>query len=122
MKTKQFISVFVLTIVMFSANAVSDIKQNSQEKETVNAVVTFDGYDADYGYSFLIKDEEEDNEEVIYFSEVTEAVLAQVNLKLDTFIGKRFEITYEITEYDEEDENGYVETFETYTIVKIKAL
>jgi hypothetical protein len=122
MNTKQFVSVFVLAIVMFGANALVNKKGKLQDKETVKVNATFDGYDADDGYAFLIKDEVDEGEEVIYFNEVTEAVLKEVNLKSDAFIGKRFEITYEITEYDEEDENGYIETFEKYTVVKIKAL
>ena len=122
MNTKQYVSVFVLTIMMFSANALLDKKVTLQEKEIEKVVAVFDGYDPDNGYAFLVKDDVEGDEEVLYFTEITDEALKSVNLKSDEFIGKRYEITYEITEYDEEDENGYVETFEEYTIVKIKAL
>lgn len=124
MKTKQFISVFVLSIVVFSANALLGNKEKLQDKDIVTVVGVFDGYDADDGYSFLIKsdDDEEDGEETIYFSEISDAALKSVNLQSDEFIGKKFEITYEVTEFEEEDEDGYVETFEKLKIIKIKKL
>lgn len=124
MKTKQFISVFVLSIVVFSANALLGNKEKLQDKDIVTVVGVFDGYDADDGYSFLIKsdDDEEDGEETIYFTEITDAALKSVNLQSDEFIGKKFEITYEVTEFEEEDEDGYVETFEKLKIIKIKKL
>jgi uncharacterized protein YciI len=34
----------------------------------------------------------------------------------------RFEITYEIEEFEEEDEYGYTEVYEKYTITKIKKM
>ncbi|MFC0603042.1 hypothetical protein [Winogradskyella pulchriflava] len=124
MKTKQFISVFVLSIVVFSANALLGNKEKLQDKDIVTVVGVFDGYDADDGYSFLIKsdDDEEDGEETIYFSEISDAALKSVNLQSDEFIGKKFEITYEVTEFEEEDEDGYVDTFEKLKIIKIKKL
>lgn len=122
MNTKRYVSVFVLAMVMFSANALLNKKVTLQEKEIEKVVAVFDGYDPSDGYAFLVKDEVEGGEEVLYFTEITDEALKSVNLQSDDLIGKSFEVTYEITEYDEEDENGYIETFETYTIVKIKAL
>jgi hypothetical protein len=122
MNTKQFVSFFVLAMLMFSANALLDKKVILQEKEIEKVVAVFDGYSPDDGYAFLVKDEVEGDDEVLYFTEITDEVLKSVNLKSDEFIGKSFEVTYEITEYDEEDENGYIETFEKYTIVKVKPL
>ena len=119
-KAKQIVLVLALFTAVFSVNANSEIKKKGQGKQVVTLVATFDGYDEDNGYSFLVEDEEEGDEEVMYFTEITDAALQSVNLKSDEFVGKRFEITYEITEYEEEDENGYIEVFETYTITKVK--
>ena len=120
MKAKQIVLVLALFTAVFSVNANSEIKKKGQGQQVVTLVTTFDGYDEDNGYSFLVEDEEEGDEEVMYFTEITDAALQSVNLKSDEFVGKRFEITYEITEYEEEDENGYIEVFETYTITKVK--
>lgn len=121
MKTKQLIAVVILSVFIFGANALTKNKSTLQDKETETVNAVFDGYDADNGYAFLIVGEEYD-EEIVYFNAITEEALKSVNLKSDDFIGKRFEITYDITEYEEEDENGYIEVFEHYTITKVKAL
>ena len=118
MKTKQVLSVVVLAIVMLGANALTLKKAVPQNKENVKIIAIFDGYDADDGYAFIITNEDED-EEIVYFSKITDAALKSVNLKSDDKIGKRFELTYEITEYEEEDENGYIEVYEEYTITNI---
>lgn len=120
MKTKQFVAVVILSVLMFGTNALTGHKALLQDKEIVTVVAIFDGYDTDDGYAFLILNEDED-QEIVYFTEITETALKSVNLKSDNLIGKRFEITYEITEY-EEDENGYIEVFEHYTITNVKAL
>jgi hypothetical protein len=121
MNTKK-ITVFVLMVMVLSANAISN--KITQDKETITIKAIFDGYDSEDGYSFLVREDEsdEDSEAIVYFSEITEDVLKTVNLKSKEPIGKRFEITYEITEYDEIDDNGTVETYESYKIIKIRSL
>ncbi|MDN3491191.1 hypothetical protein [Winogradskyella bathintestinalis] len=118
------ITVFVLMVMVLSANAFSISKERLQDKMKVTTAATFDGYDADDGYAFIItqETEDEDSEETVYFSEITEEALKAGNLQSKDMIGKRFEITYEITEFEEEDENGYVEIFESYKIIKVKKL
>ena len=124
MKNKQFILVFICSIVVFSANALLEKKTKTQDKRKVTATATFDGYDAEDGYAFIIQEDEDDAESEItmFFTEISETALKAVNLKSDEMIGKRFQITYEVTEYEEEDDNGYVETFESFKIIEIKKL
>ncbi|REE27612.1 hypothetical protein [Winogradskyella pacifica] len=123
MNTKK-ITVFVLLVMVLSANAFSKASEIIQEKIKVTTTGIFDGYDPDDGYSFLINEDadDEDSEETVYFSEISEEALKAVNLKSKDLVGKRFEITYEITEFEEEDENGYTEVYETYKIIQIKKL
>ena len=118
------ITVFVLMVMVLSANAYSISNNNFQDKKTVTTVAVFDGYDAEDGFAFLIREDQadEDTEETVYFSEISDEALKVVNLKSKEMIGKRFEITYEITEYEEVDDNGYVETYESYKIIEIKKL
>ena len=75
----------------------------------------------DDGYAFLVKSDDE-YDDVMYFSEVKPEVLKIVNLQSEDNIGVRFEITYEIEEFEEEDEYGYTEVYEKYTIIKIKKM
>ena len=123
MNTKK-ITVFVLLVMVLSTNAFSKASEIIQEKIKVTTTGIFDGYDPDDGYSFLINEDadDEDSEETVYFSEISEEALKAVNLKSKDLVGKRFEITYEITEFEEEDENGYTEVYETYKIIQIKKL
>ncbi|GAB4160130.1 MAG: hypothetical protein Tsb0033_15660 [Winogradskyella sp.] len=107
--------------MVFGLNANSENQILSQEKKTVTTVAIFDGYDEDEGYAFLVKGEDE-YDDVMYFSDVTPEVLKTVNLKSEDKIGERFEITYEIEEFEEEDEYGYTEVYEKYTIIKIKKI
>ena len=123
MNTKK-LTVFVLMVMVLSANAFSITNQINQNKIKVTKVATFDGYDAEDGYAFIIREDEddEDSEAIVYFTEITEAALKAVNLKSNDLIGKRFEIIYEVTEYEEEDENGFIETYESYKLIQVKRL
>lgn len=119
MKNRQFV-VFVFLVMALSVNAIIDTKQDKQEQETVTVIATFDGYEEEDGYAFLVQGEDDDeDEDIMYFSEVTPEVLKAVNLKSDSLIGERFQITYKTETYEEEDEYGYKETYEKYTIIKI---
>lgn len=122
MKNRQFV-VFVFLVMAFSVNAIIDTKQDKQEQGTVTVIATFDGYEEEDGYAFLVQGEDDDeDEDIMYFSEVTPEVLKAVNLKSDSLIGERFQITYKTETYEEEDEYGYKETYEKYTIIKIKKM
>jgi hypothetical protein len=121
MKTKHFL-VFICSIIVLSANALIKNTTELQDKKTVTVKGTFDGYDSDDGYVFLIKDTEDDSDEYIYFEAITSEALQTVNLQSESFIGKNFEIIYEVTKFEEEDEYGNTETYEKFTIVKLKQL
>lgn len=120
MKNKHFL-VLLFSIMIFGLSANSEIKSPSQENKTVTTVAIFDGYDEDDGYAFLVKSDDE-YDDVMYFSEVKPEVLKIVNLQSEDNIGVRFEITYEIEEFEEEDEYAYTEVYEKYTITKIKKM
>ncbi|WP_405575419.1 hypothetical protein [Winogradskyella sp. Asnod2-B02-A] len=124
MKNKQFILAFICSVFVIGANAISLSNGDIQNKKKVTTMAVFDGYDADDGYAFVIREDEndEDSEETIYFTEITDAALKAGNLKSEDMIGKRFEITYEISEYEVEDENGYTETFESFKILEVKKM
>lgn len=122
MKNKQFL-LLMFSIVVFNVNAIIENKKVSQDQTTETVVAIFDGYDEEDGYAFLVASEDdEEDEDIIYFYEVTEEVLNTVDLKSDELIGERFQITYKIETYEEEDEYGYKETYEKYTIIKIKKM
>lgn len=122
MKNKQFL-LLMFSIVVFNVNAIIENKKVSQDQTTESVVAIFDGYDEEDGYAFLVASEDdEEDEDIIYFYEVTEEVLNTVDLKSDELIGERFQITYKIETYEEEDEYGYKETYEKYTIIKIKKM
>lgn len=123
MNTKK-IAVFVLMVMVFSANAFSILNGNTQEKQKITTTAIFDGYDDDNGFAFIIRadEDDEDSDETVYFAEITDEALKAGNLKSESAIGKRFEITYEVTEFEEEDENGFSEIYETYKIIQVKKL
>jgi hypothetical protein len=121
MKNKHLL-VFIFSIIVFSANALLEKKVKIQDKKIVTVVGVFDGYDEEDGYAFLIKDEVDDSEEYIFFTDISQEAFKAVNLRSKELIGKSFEITYEISEFEEEEEDGNVETYEKFTIIKIKKL
>mgnify|MGYP003674748078 CR=1 FL=1 len=117
------ITVFVLMVMVLSANAFSISNGDKQEKKKVTIVGVFDGYDVDDGYSFIVKDDDEDEgDQIIYLQTASAEALKMINLKSKDMEGKRFEVICEVTEYEEKDENGQVEIFEDFHIISIKRL
>lgn len=122
MKNKHLL-VFVFSIMVFSVNAIIKNKKIVKEQDTEIIVATFDGYDEEDGYAFLVAGEDnEEDEDIMYFYNITPEALKVANLKSDDMIGKRFQLTYTIETFDEEDEYGYTETYEKYTIIMIKKM
>ena len=123
MKTKTVLVIVTFLVTIFTVNAtVRPI--DTLEKKTVTLIGTFDGYDVEDGYSFLVKSDsaEEEGEQTIYLQSISAEALKMVNLKSKEMEGKRFEVVYEVTEYEEKDDNGQVETFEKYHIISVKKL
>ena len=121
MKTKTVLVIVTFLVTIFTVNAtVRPI--DTLEKKTVTLIGTFDGYDVEDGYSFLVKSDsaEEEGEQTIYLQSISAEALKMVNLKSKEMEGKRFEVVYEVTEYEEKDDNGQVETFEKYHIISVK--
>jgi hypothetical protein len=118
MKINIFLSLLFL-IIGASANAITP-NDLTQEKRTVTVVGVFDGYNEEDGYAFLVKEEVDDEENIMYFTEIKEEVLKAFNLKSNDLVGKGFEITYEITPYEEEGDYGNKETYEAFTIINLK--
>lgn len=121
MKNKHFL-VVVLALVVSSVNALVNPKTETQEVKTVTVKGTFDGYDEEDGYAFLIDNPEEETEDYTFFEAASPEALKTADIKSENLIGKKFEITYQVTEYEIEDENGITETYEKFTIVKLKQL
>lgn len=111
MKTINII-LALLSIVLMENKEI--INNQIMQKATIEGV--FDGYDEEDGYSFLVIDKETENENVMYFNDVTEDVLKEFNLKSSNLLGKKFEIKYEIEEMEDEDDG---EIYEQFIIVKL---
>lgn len=122
MKNKHLL-VFVFSIMVFSVNAIIKNKKIVKEQDTKTITATFDGYEEEDGYAFLVAGEDnEEDEDIMYFYNITPEALKVANLKSEDMIGKRFQLTYTIETFDEEDEYGYTETYEKYTIIMIKKM
>ena len=123
MKTKTVLVIVTFLATIFTVNA-TVLPLDTLEKKTVTLIGTFDCYDVEDGYSFLVKSDsaEEEGEQTIYLQSISAEALKMVNLKFKEMEGKRFEVVYEVTEYEEKDDNGQVETFEKYHIISVKKL
>lgn len=119
MKAIKFISLICLTLTLVFT-ATKTYAQNTENTKIIVGV--FDGFDEEDGYMFTINTTEDDSEEVMYFTDIDETVLENYNLKSTNFEGKKFEITYKINVFEDEDEEGYTETYETLTIISLKQL
>lgn len=111
MKTISII-LALLSIVLVENKEI--INNQIVQKATIEGV--FDGYDEEDGYSFLVIDKETESENVMYFNDVTEDVLKEFNLQSTNFLGKKFEITYEIEEMEDEEDG---EIYEKFIIIKL---
>ncbi len=133
MKKIQLVITLSFLMLFTNSNAFNDPIYNCLEQTTVKTVTgVFDGYDAEDGYVFIIsttndddveeEGDDEADEETIYFTEITAEALKMVNLKDERFVGRQFEITYSITEYEAENDYGETETFEKLTITNINSI
>ncbi len=120
MKSKLTV-VLVCMVAFLTVNAINK-PDKTQNKKVVKIEGTFDGYDAEDGYAFLVKADNEDGEQTMYLQSISVEALKMVNLKSKDMEGKRFEVTCELTETEEKDEFGQVEVYESYHIVNLKRL
>ncbi|MDO1501559.1 hypothetical protein Q2T40_15600 [Winogradskyella maritima] len=119
MKTKtKFI--IMLLVSMATAYSSSVVAQDGTKSQIKTIVGTFDGYDEEDGYSFLILDEEDGNEKYMFFTKITDEALKMVNLKSKAMEGQKFELSYSTRAYTEKDDSGIEETYEEYTITEVK--
>lgn len=121
MKNKHFL-VVALALVISSVSAAVNPNIEIQEVNTITVKGTFDGYDEEDGFAFLIENKEDETEDYTFFEAALPEALKTADLKSDKLIGKKFEITYQVSEYEVEDEYGNTETYEKFTIVKLKQL
>ncbi|MFD1016477.1 hypothetical protein [Winogradskyella rapida] len=113
-------SIIVLFVSALPMNAMNNTP--CQDTKVITSDGVYDGYDVNDGYAFVIAEDLSDEEDttIIYFSDLKEGLLKTLNLKSKEWVGKRFEITYEVTTYEEIDENGDAEIYEDYKIVALK--
>ncbi|RCW90388.1 hypothetical protein [Winogradskyella arenosi] len=113
-------SIIVLFLATLPINALN--ANPCQNTKVITSEGVYDGYDVNDGYAFVIAEDLNDDEDttIIYFSDLKEGLLKTLNLKSKEWVGKRFEITYEVTTYEEIDENGDAEIYEDYKIVALK--
>lgn len=118
MKTKFII---LITLLFFSLNSfASSIESNFiQDVNVIEGV--FDGHE-DYGYNFITVHTDDGSEHTITFQKINDELLNQYDLKAETFIGKKFKITYQIKIKITKDENGFEEEEEILTITSLEAL
>ncbi|WP_452221809.1 hypothetical protein [Lacinutrix salivirga] len=110
MKTK-----LVLVIALLSLSLTGFTTSNV---DSITGV--YDGFD-EYSYNFVITDED-DNDTIMSFQNVSDSVLKAFDLSSDDLVGKTFEITYEVATETYEDEEGNEEEAEVYNIVALKAV
>ena len=111
MKTLKLVP-FILVAFMFYSNTIVAQEEEEEEdedteieiteisSETETIIGTYNGYD-NGTYNFSYNDDGEDYE--ISFDELSPEAQKMYDLESDSFIGKRFEITYTSSSEDEED-------------------
>ncbi|WP_188651501.1 hypothetical protein [Yeosuana aromativorans] len=90
-----------------------------QASTTVEA--TYDGHE-DYGYNFIAKHPDNDEEYTLTFQEVSDAVAKEFDLKSEALIGTKFKITYTTKIVVTKDEDNYEDENEINTITKLEKL
>lgn len=118
MKTKFIILINLLffSLTSFSSSIEGNFNQDINVIEGV-----FDGHE-DYGYNFITVHTDDDSEHTITFQKINEELLNQFDLNAGTFIGKKFQITYQIKIKITKDENGFEDEEEILTITNLEEL
>lgn len=108
--------ILLLSLLSLSLASFITIKQ---EKKSVEAV--YDGHE-EYGYNFIVHDDEGDFDYTMTFQNVSESILKEHKLNSEDAIGDNFEVTYssEIEVY--KDEDGYENENEILTILALKKM
>jgi hypothetical protein len=114
MKTKSFTIASFFIICLFTLTSMTAV-QDTQIFEGV-----YDGND-DYGYNFIGMDE--DGEEfTMTFQNIDDVLLKSFNLNTDKLVGSKFTVSYTSKTEKLEDEDGYEDDVEVYTITALKKL
>jgi hypothetical protein len=118
MKTKSMILVNLLFFSLVSF-ASSTETFTIQDTNTIEGV--FDGHEA-YGYNFIIANTDDGSEHTMTFQNIKEELLNQFDLKSETFMGKKFKITYHVKIRKFKDEDGFEDQEEILTITNLEEL
>ena len=110
MKTLHLMVCFLMTSIFGSFN------QNTTIVEAI-----YDGHE-DYGYNFIAKHPDNDEEYTITFQDVSDAVAKEFDLDSETLIGTKFKITYTTKTVVTKDEDNYEDENEINTITKLEKL
>ncbi|MFD2562840.1 hypothetical protein [Aquimarina rubra] len=127
--------ILILMVMLLSSSLVafSQEEEEEEEIEEVEEVIeetvaegievikgVFEGFEGD-SFSFNYKNE--DNEEdTLFFKDITPEVLKTYNLKDKKYIGKKFEVTFSFAYEDEVDEDGDKQQFIKRTVTGLKPL
>lgn len=103
-------SLFIALLTLF-------LSTNTIIQDEITVDVTYDGY-YDGLYSFTtITDDEDDFGDTIEFETISAELLKKYDLKLDTFNGEEFTITYSEDTIEEEDDEVIV--YKLLNIIKL---
>ena len=118
MKTKFII---LINLLFFSLTSLASTIENNSFQEINVIEGVFDGHE-DYGYNFITVHTDDGSEHTITFQKINEELLNQFDLNTETFIGKIFQITYQIKIKKTKDENGFEDEEEILTITNLEEL
>lgn len=118
MKKSTFVICLVSVFFLSSMTGMKATKSIPFFEESVMGV--FDGHE-DYGYNFIVTNED-DEEHMMTFQNVSDEVLKAHDLNSETLIGKKFTVTYTIETDLVKDEDGYEDEVEILTITALEAI
>ena len=90
-------------------------------QNTITVEAVYDGHE-DYGYNFIAKHSDNDEEYTITFQEVSDTVTKEFDLKSEALIGTKFKIIYTTKIVVTKDEDNYEDENEINTITKLEKL
>ncbi|WP_378178554.1 hypothetical protein [Aquimarina sp. SS2-1] len=132
MKELKFFFVLMILSTSFAVFSQEEEEEEEVEEVIVEAVAeiaaegtetiqaTFDGFERD-SYSFNYKNEENEDDS-IFFQDITPEVLKMYNLKDKKYIGKNFEVTFSFKYENEVDEDGDKQEFIKRRVTGLKLL
>lgn len=122
MKTKILMTIPMLCFLLMSVKPFplksSALYSTTQDSKIIGV---YDGNEG-YGYNFITQHKDDGSDFTMTFQKVSDTAMKEFDLDSESFVNKKFEVTYNMKVVKSKDEDGFDQEEEIYTITHLKAI